>query len=230
MLFTKFSDVFFIIRHMKIYDLPQATKITINLVYNGENHTIDATVLTRYEDGILITPIVCDGEMIDYCDNANFEFSENFSGNKHLFNVDSIRKVDFAGSDFHVVTGKEIIVNDNQRKAERYVIRAMGNAIVNKYQACSVVIHDISMRGFSLVVGSASGLAVGDKIKVTFSSDPSDRTMFVRGVVVRKCYLGGCPAVGCEIEVITPRVLGFIMELKAAHKEKEREEELSLAQ
>ena len=61
---------------MKIYDIPQATKITINMVHNNQNRTVEATVITRYGDGILITPILVDGRLIDICSNANFEYTE----------------------------------------------------------------------------------------------------------------------------------------------------------
>nr|WP_297765235.1 PilZ domain-containing protein [uncultured Butyrivibrio sp.] len=200
---------------MKIYDIPQATKITINLVHNNQNKTVDATVLTRYGDGILITPVQVDGRLIDICSNAHFEYIENIRGVKHLFQADTISRVDFAGTDFHVITGKEIILGDHQRKAERYSVQLMCNAVINKTRHISVVLHDISLRGFSLMVGKNTGFYVGDKVKLEFMKNELSPKLVLNGVIVRNFTVGGYNAIGCEIENINPRVLGFIMEKKA---------------
>ena len=205
---------------MKIYDIPQGTKITINMVHNKTSYTVEATVLTRYGDGMLITPITCGGEKIDFSVNANFEYSETFSGRKHMFQADTISRVDFAGSDFHVITGREIVVADNQRKAERFRVQAMGNAIFNKKEFMSVIMHDISMRGFSLIVGKNARCQVGDKVKLDFCKDANSPKMTISGVVVRNFSIGGYEAVGCEMENISPQVVAFVMEKKAEHMRK----------
>ena len=202
---------------MKIYDIPQATQITISMVHNNRNITTEATVLTRYGDGILITPIFVDGQLIDFNRNANFEFEENFSGVKHLFQAETISRVDFAGTDFHVITGKEIIIGAQQRKAERYTVQVMCTAIINRDQCFSAVMHDISMRGFSLMVGMNSGFKVGDRVKLEFCKDANSSKMTMHGVIVRNFTIGGYNALGCEIENISPKVLTFIMEKKAEY-------------
>ncbi len=205
---------------MKIYNIPYGTKITINMVHNKTSYTVEATVLTRYGDGILTTPIICGGELVDICNSANFEFTEQITGAKHLFQLDNISRVDFAGTDFHVATGREIVVAENQRKAERYKVQIMGNAIINKTEALSVVIHDISMRGFSLLVGKNSNCKVGDKVKVDFFKDSKSLKLTLNGVIVRRFSIGGYEAVGCEIENITTGVLGFVMDKKKEHQSK----------
>ena len=199
---------------MKIYDIPQATKITINMVQKESSYTVEATVLTRYGDGILVTPIKCGEKPVDFCNNANFEYTENYSGIKHTFQADTISRVDFAGSDFHVITGREIIIANNQRKAERYTVELMGCAVVNKAEPMSIIVHDISMRGFSLLVGKNSNLKVGDKLKVTFNRVDKAGKFSMNGVVVRHFKIGSYEAVGCEMEASSPLLLGYIMEKK----------------
>ena len=200
---------------MKIYDIPQATKITINMVHNNQNKTVEATVLTRYGDGILITPVSINGQLVDIVSNAHFEYVESIQGIKHMFQADTISRVDFAGTDFHVVTGKEIIIGEKQRKAERYSVQIMCNAVINKTRHISVVLHDISLRGFSLMVGKNTGFKVGDRVKLEFLKNELSPKLVLNGIIVRNFSIGGYNAVGCEIENINPRVLGFIMEKKA---------------
>ena len=199
---------------MKIYDIPQATKITINMVHNDSPYTVEATVLTRYGDGILITPVKCGSDSVDFCKNANFTYTEKNLDKTHTFHADTISRVDFAGSDFHVITGSEIVIASNQRKAERYSVELMGCAVVNKEEPVSIVVHDISMRGFSLLVGKNSKLKIGDKLKVTFNRVDKAGKFTMNGVVVRLFDIGGYEAVGCEMESGSPLLLGYIMEKK----------------
>ena len=209
---------------MKIYDIPQGTKITINLVYKRTHYTVEATILTKYGNGILITPLFCGGGLIDICTNAHFEYEDPYSGRKHIFQADSISWVDFSGADFHVIDGREVVVNsENQRKAERYMVQIMGNAVFNGDVFRSVIVHDISMRGFSLMVGKHSNVSVGDKIKLEFSKSEYSTKMVLEGVVVRNFLIGGYEAVGCEIETISPAVMSFIMEKKEEHNKKKEE-------
>lgn len=199
---------------MKIYDIPQATKITINMVHKESSYTVEATVLTRYGDGILVTPIKCGEKPVDFCNNANFEYTENYSGIKHTFQADTISRVDFAGSDFHVITGREIIIANNSRKAERYSVGIMGSAVINQQAPTSIIVHDISMRGFSLLIGKNYELEAGDRIKVTFNRQDKAGRITMEGVVVRRFKVGGYEAVGCELEATSPLLMGFIMEKK----------------
>ena len=218
-LFTLSSQEFCIIFSMKIYDIPQASKITINLVHNNESRTVETTVLTRYGEGVLITPVQVDGQLIDFCDRAHFEYVESYTNIKHIFQVDDITKVDFSGSEFHVVNGKEVISSSNRRRAERYETEVMCSAVINDTTRISAVLTDISMRGFSLMVGYFYGLSVGDKIRIEFFKDFKSIKIVIEGVVVRNFFIDGNLAAGCAIEHIDPRGMAFVLERKKAHQE-----------
>lgn len=203
---------------MKIYDIPQAIQITINMVYKNANYKAEATVLTRYGDGVLVTAVKCANEIVDVCTNAVFEFTEHYTGIKHMFKVDTLARVDFAGSDFTVINGKEIIPENNARRAERYTLQLTGSAVINRSNPISVIIQDISMRGFSILIGKSSSVKKGDRVKVDFFRSASDRKLTLMGTVVREFNIGEYRAVGCEMKGVSPRVLGFIMDKKAEHE------------
>ncbi|SFB88314.1 PilZ domain-containing protein [Butyrivibrio sp. YAB3001] len=205
---------------MKIYDIPQGTKITIKLVHNNSTFDVEATILTRYDKGVLVTPVFCGGELVDYCNNANFEFTEQCTGKKHVFQIDMLSRVDFSGANFHVMNGREIVIADNQRRAERYRVQIMGNAIVNKKIAMSVIVNDISLRGFSVMVNKNCKCKVGDKIKIEFLKNSMGKKMVIGGVVVRNFSIGGIDALGCEIEDINSVVLDYILEKKNESRKK----------
>ncbi len=204
---------------MKIYDIPQASKITINMVHNNDSVTAETTVLTKYGEGILITPVEVEGKMVDFCDRAHFEYVEPYTNIKHIFQVDDISKVDFSGSAFQVVNGKEVISSSNRRRAERYETEVMCSAVINDTTRISAVLTDISMRGFSLMVGYFYGLSVGDKIRIEFFKDFKSIKIVIEGVVVRNFFIDGNLAAGCAIEHIDPRGMAFVLERKKAHQE-----------
>ncbi len=225
--FTFSSQKFCIIFNMKIYDIPQTSKIIINMLHNNEAKTVETTAITRYGEGVLITPVQVDGQLIDFCDRAHFEYVEQYTNIKHIFQVDNISKVDFAGSVFHVVNGKEVISSGNRRRAERYGTEIMCSAVINDTIRISAVLTDISMRGFSLMSGYFYELNVGDKIRIEFFKDFKSIKIVIRGVIVRNFFMDGNPAVGCAIEHIDPRGLAFVLERKKAHEkelQKEKEE------
>ena len=96
----------------------------------------------------------------------------------------------------------------------------MGNAIVNKKIAMSVIVNDISLRGFSVMVNKNCKCKVGDKIKIEFLKNSMGKKMVIGGVVVRNFSIGGIDALGCEIEDINSVVLDYILEKKNESRKK----------
>ncbi len=58
---------------MKIQQMKQGKKIVISMIHKDKMCKAEATVLTNYEDGVLITPVYCDGELVDLCKSASVE-------------------------------------------------------------------------------------------------------------------------------------------------------------
>ena len=98
------------------------------------------------------------------------EYIEPATGLKHIFESDSIARTDFNGTDFHVIRGKEIILSDRKRKAERYMVQIMGQAVVNHRKTINVIVNDISVRGISLLIGKDQSISMGDEINLSCMS------------------------------------------------------------
>ena len=138
---------------MRIAEIPQTSEITVKMVHNNKELSVKTRVLTAYGEGILVTPIFCEDQVLEYCSKARIEYKNPSTGLVHTFESDSIARTDFNGTDFHVIRGKEIFLSDRKRKAERYMVQVMGQAVVNKRKTINVIINDISMRGVSLLIG-----------------------------------------------------------------------------
>ena len=63
---------------------------------------------------------------------------------------------------------KEIILSDRNRKAERYMVQVMGQAVVNHRKTINVIVNDISVRGISLLIGKDQSINMGDEINLSF--------------------------------------------------------------
>ena len=205
---------------MKITDIPQTTEITIKVVHNGVNKDCKTTVLTTYADGLLVTPIMCEGRMVEYCAGGTIEYEKPGTGVNHHFQLESITKTDFDGTCFHVIRGKEVAVIDKKRKAERYMVQRMGVAVVNGRKTINVIVNDISMRGLSLLVGKDQYYKVGDELAVSFFTGGVAQRLKLRCKVVRLFQIGGYNAVGCTVKNIDMDYLNFVSEKKAEYNKK----------
>ncbi len=205
---------------MKIVEIPQMTEITIHMVYNDTEMTVRTRVLTVYGEAILVTPILCQGQMVDYCSRAIIEYTEASSGLKHIFQSDSISRTDFNGTDFHVVRGKEIVISDRHRKAERYMVQVMGTAVVNHRKTINVIVNDISMRGISVVIGKGNSVKLGDEIKLSFFKSGIMKRISVKCKVVRLFKVGDYNAAGCVLETVDSNLTLYVSEKKQEYNQK----------
>lgn len=207
---------------MKITNIPQATEITIQMVYNGAVFSTKATVLTPYCDGILVTPITFAGKMVESCCGGTLEYTKPSTGVTRRFQIESMSKADFSGSQFHVIRGREIVEEDNKRKAERYMVQRLGTAIINGRIRTNVIVNDISMRGISLLLGKGQHYKKGDVIDLSFLTDDNanSRRLRFKCQVVRQFVVQGFEAVGCTVKNIDMDYLNFVNEKKEEHRKK----------
>ena len=205
---------------MKITNIHAGTQITINLVYNEKTYISTVTALTSYGQGLLITPIYCDGKIVDYCSDAYFTVKSPFSLEEHKFHINSLSRVDFSGSNFHVITGNECVATDQKRKSERIKIQKAAIVYLDKTQEINVMINDLSMRGISLLVGKNSKyFNVGDQITLDILKDGIFKHIRVNCTVVRQFKIGEYDAIGCELKNISTTLLEYIISKKKQKQE-----------
>ena len=199
---------------MKLQQMKQGKKIIISMIHKDKMCKAEAYVLTEYNTGVLITPVYCDGEIVDFCRNASLEYEDSISGEKHIFKVESLMKVSFVGSDFHVVDGKEITASDNKRKAERYVSNTPATVHINGKTPSSVTIHDVSLRGLAFMTGGLAKYEKGDSIRIMFYKDKKSGRIDITGTVARVFRLSGHEAVGVSLTGLSTDYIAYVMQKK----------------
>ena len=207
---------------MKINAITPGTKLNIHVNYKDNSFDTTATVLTGYGDGVLITPVYYDGKIIEYCSDASFEVTSPYTGHKRKFHIDDMSRVDFSGTDFHVIQGKEILISANNRKAERFKIQREASVVLQNQGKIkmSLVVNDLSLRGISLLVGKNAGLFnIGDEIDIDLVHEVTKKHIVFTSVVVRKFKVGDFDAIGCELKNISTSLLMYI-----EYKRKQKQE------
>ena len=205
---------------MRIVEIPQMSEITVKMVHNDSECTVKTRVLTTYGEGILVTPISCDEQVVDYCSKAWVEYMEPATGLKHIFESDSIARTDFNGTDFHVIRGKEIILSDRNRKADRYMVQVMGQAVINHRKTINVIVNDISVRGVSLLIGKDQSVKMGDEINLSFFKAGSMKRISTKCKVVRLFKVGIYNAAGCVINQVDSDITLYVAEKKKEYNSK----------
>ncbi len=198
---------------MKLIDIPQTTKLNIMLSFEDQEYHIEASVLAKFEDGLLITPLKIDDTTINFCNNAMFEYYEQSTNDKHVFHLSSINRICFSDSEFHVIKGKDMIECSNGRRAQRYNVQLRGTAKLENKQTMNIMVNDISLRGISFITGSNSyKLPIGETIELSFFKYKAYKRVTVNCKVVRSFSLNGFTAYGCELFDISSEITQFIRE------------------
>ena len=205
---------------MRIANIPQMAEITIKMVHNDAECFVKTRVLTAYGDGILVTPITFDDKILDYCSHARIEYKNPSTGHVHVFESDSIARTDFNGTDFHVIRGKEVNLANRSRKAERYMVQVMGQAVVNKRKTINVIVNDISMRGISLLIGKDQTINTGDALELSLFKTGVMKRLTVKCSVVRLFKVGEYNAAGCVLTGINSELTLFVAEKKREYNRK----------
>ena len=210
-----------IIVNMRIAEIPQMAEITVKMVHNDSQCCVKTRVLTAYGEGILVTPLTCsEGQVVEYCSKAWIEYTEPATGLKHIFESDSVARTDFNGSDFHVIRGKEVVLSDRKRKAERYMVQVMGQAVVNHRKTINVIVNDISVRGISLLIGKDQNIKMGDVINLSFFKAGSMKRIQTKCKVVRLFKVGIYNAAGCVISDVDSDLTLFVAEKREEYNKK----------
>lgn len=205
---------------MRIVEIPQMAEITVKMVHNNSEFSVRTRVLTAYGEGILVTPISCGGQTVEYCSRALIEYMEPATGLKHIFESDSISRTDFNSTSFHVITGKEIILSDRNRKAERYMVQVMGQAVVNHRKTINVIVNDISVRGVSLLIGKDQSVKMGDEINLSFFKAGCMKRISTKCKVVRLFKVGSYNAAGCVINGVDSDITLYVAEKRLEYNRK----------
>ena len=180
--------------------------------YNDQEYHLSTTVLAKFQDGLLITPLKIEDTTINFCNNAVFEYHDRITNGKHVFHVHSINRICFSESEFHVINGTDHS-DSIDRRAKRYNVQLRGLAKLETKQTVNIFVNDISLRGISFMAGNnTDSIHVGDFVEISFFKYNAYKRITVNCKVVRSFTVNNFTAFGCELYDISPELTLFIQE------------------
>jgi hypothetical protein len=153
---------------------------------------------------------------MQFLEPSNVEIRNKRDGRVYKFMSTTITPVKTRYGNFHLIRSSSKLEPENSRRAERFYIDKLGLMSVNgnNLDLKNCLVHDISMRGVSLVVDDYTNLKVGDNIDVMFRYGATLHNYELSTVVVRNFEANGKKAVGCSISNLNVDLIGLLVSKK----------------
>ncbi len=207
---------------MKITDITAGTPITISTPIDNMPVTLKTKAISVMDDALLVAPLKYHGVPIPTATQATASVVMP-GGRTHQFHLESVLPYENWSDTYYLLRGNEVITNDeNQRKAERYIINVLGKAIINHNTTVSAIVYDISIRGLSLLLGKAATANPGDMVRLTFKPEGYSKPFELTLYVVRNFKIGTYDAVGCKMRGIESTLVSYIMNIKKQKEEQKK--------
>ena len=201
---------------MKVSEIANGSEVKIYAAINGHSVVIMTEAIFGVNVGLLVRPMEYFGKYIQFLEPSNVQIRNKRDGRVYKFMSPAISPVKTRYGNFHLIRCSSMLEPENSRRAERFYIEKLGLISVNgnNMQLRNCLVHDISMRGISLVVDDDTECVPGDKIDVMFRYGATLHNYELSTVVVRNFKLGKKNAVGCSISNLNIDLIGLLSSKK----------------
>ncbi len=201
---------------MRVSDIAAGSEIKIHASINKHNVVLMTHAIFGVSSGLLVKPMEYFGKYMQFLEPSLVEIVNKRDGRLYKFMSDSITPVKTRYGNFHLIRSSAELSPENERKSERFgigklgIFRTNGNSTTIK----NCIVHDISMRGMSLIIDISSKVKVGDRIDVSFVYGEVLHNYNLSAVVVRMFSVAGKPALGCSISNMGVDVIELLNDKK----------------
>ncbi len=201
---------------MKVSEIANGSEVKIYAAISGHSVVIMTEAIFGVNVGLLVKPMEYFGKYIQFLEPSNVQIRNKRDGRVYKFMSTAISPVKTRYGNFHLIRCSSKLEPENSRRAERFNIEKLGLISVNgnNMQLRNCLVHDISMRGVSLVVDDDTQCIPGDKIDVMFRYGSSLHNYELSTVVVRNFKLGKKNALGCSISSLNIDLIGLLSSKK----------------
>lgn len=197
---------------MNVNDIAAGSEIKIHASINKHNVVLMTEAIFGVQAGLLVKPMEYFGKYMQFLEPSSVQIRNKRDGRVYKFMSTSITPVKTRYGNFHLIRCSSALEPENSRKAERFSLEKVGLFRVNGNSAIlhNCIVHDISMRGMSLIVDNSSKCKVGDQIDITFRYGELLHQYEVTANVVRMFAVAGRPALGCSIANMNVDLIGLL--------------------
>ena len=201
---------------MKVSEISNGSEVKIHAAINGHSIVLMTEAIFGVAAGLLVKPMEYFGKYMQFLEPSNVEIRNKRDGRVYKFMSTTITPVKTRYGNFHLIKSSSKLEPENSRKAERFYIDKLGLLSINgnNMDLKNCIIHDISMRGISLLVDDATKLKIGDNVDVMFRYGSTLHNYELSTKVVRNFEIRGKKAVGCSILNLNVDLIGLLMSKK----------------
>ena len=197
---------------MNVNDIANGSEIKIYAAIGGHNIVIMTEAIFGVSAGLLVKPMEYFGKYMQFLEPSQVQVFNKRDGRIYKFMSTSITPVKTRYGNFHLIRASSKLEPENSRKAERFYIEKLGLMSVNGNNADlkNCLIHDISLRGISLILDRDTTLKPGDTLDVRFRYGATLHNYEISTVVVTNFDIQGKRAVGCSISNLNVDLIGLL--------------------
>ena len=210
---------------MKVSEIANGSEVKIHAAISGHSIVLMTEAIFGVAAGLLVKPMEYFGKYMQFLEPSNVEIRNKRDGRVYRFMSTTITPVKTRYGIFHLIKSSSKLEPENTRRAERFYIEKLGLMSVNgnNNDLKNCIVHDISMRGISLVLDRNTSLKIGDRLDVMFRYGATLHNYEISTVVVRNFEVQGKKAVGCSISNLNVDLIGLL-----SSKRQEQHTELDL--
>ena len=197
---------------MNINDIAGGSEIKIHASINQHHVVLMTEAIFGVNSGLLVKPMEYFGRYMQFLEPSQIQIKNKRDGRIYKFMSTSITPVKTRYGNFHLIRCDSKLEPENERKSERFYLEKLGVFRINGNSATikNCIVHDISMRGMSLIIDNASKVKVGDHIDVTFRYGELLHQYEVAAIIVRLFSVSNRPAIGCSISNMNVDLIGLL--------------------
>ena len=199
---------------MNVNDIANGSEIKIYAAIGGHSIVLMTEAIFGVSAGLLVKPMEYFGKYMQFLEPSQVQVLNKRDGRIYRFMSTTITPVKTRYGYFHLIRASSKLEPENSRKAERFYIEKLGLMSINgnNLDLKNCLVHDISLRGLSLVLDKNTSLKPGDHLNVMFRYGATLHNYEVSTVVVRNFEIQGKRAVGCSISNLNVDLIGLLSE------------------
>ncbi len=201
---------------MKINEIANGSVVKIHAVISGHGIVLMTEAIFGMAEGLLVKPMEYFGKFMQFFEPSQVEIRNKRDGRIYKFMSTTITPVQTRYGTFHLIKSSSKLEPENTRKAERFYIEKLGLMSVNgnNQDLKNCIVHDISLRGISLILDRDTHPKVGDSIDVMFRYGATLHNYELSTIVVRTFSIKDKKAVGCTISNLNVDLIGLLASKK----------------
>ena len=186
---------------MVIQEISNGSEVKIYASIGGHNIVLLTEAIFGVAAGLLVKPMEYFGKYMQFLEPSNVQIRNKRDGRVYKFMSTTITPVKTRYGNFHLIRCSSELEPENSRKAERFYIEKLGVFSINGNTTSlkNCIIHDISLRGLSIILDNETKVKPGDRLDIQFRYGATLHNYEIETIAVRNFKVKDMPAVGCSI-------------------------------